>query len=480
MSSDSAKENASVVDSSVTEWRHDIGNSDDPESSGYKFNENINPTRAVGHSHGQIGHPTGIGVEKWHNMKYFIIKSLNHQNIRLSIEKGIWATQIMNEPILEEAFHNSGSVILIFSVNMSGSFQGYAQMMSSIGRGRDNVWSEGTGKSNPWGRSFKVKWLCLNDLPFHKTLHLKNSLNDYKPVKISRDCQELSPDIGLALCELLDGKNDTDGLLTSSSRDDFSSKGYYVNTPSSMGDEDCNFPPLHLSWSMPLPYSSLFYQNQPEVNKFHSTNQRFGGTMFTEILPTPSESSQVSGNKCSHFSGHNPKLQMNKDVASQFDFWGLSSGSPLASTLTEDDFLDMIWLESIDCINLSFGLDHWTAEKHVKSYEEYLEVHSRCRKQLLINTTKPSWKQLESLRSNLQDDRNLEDEVHRDRSNSWEDTSVIFAMDITAPPICKHGNFSSAKFCTCCGVVILKEALFLFSKSKYEMEVNCNFSKIRT
>lgn len=30
MSSDSAKENASVVDSSVSEWKQDIGNSDDP------------------------------------------------------------------------------------------------------------------------------------------------------------------------------------------------------------------------------------------------------------------------------------------------------------------------------------------------------------------------------------------------------------------------------------------------------------------
>lgn len=72
------------------------------ESSGYKFNENIKPTKIdiVGNSHGPIGHPTGIGVEI-----FFIIKSLNHQNIRLSIEKGIWATQIMNEPILEEAFH---------------------------------------------------------------------------------------------------------------------------------------------------------------------------------------------------------------------------------------------------------------------------------------------------------------------------------------------------------------------------------------
>jgi hypothetical protein len=30
MSSDTAKENASVVDSSVTEWKQEMGNSDDP------------------------------------------------------------------------------------------------------------------------------------------------------------------------------------------------------------------------------------------------------------------------------------------------------------------------------------------------------------------------------------------------------------------------------------------------------------------
>lgn len=39
------------------------------------------------------------------NTRYFIIKSLNHKNIQLSIEKGIWATQVVNEPILEDAFH---------------------------------------------------------------------------------------------------------------------------------------------------------------------------------------------------------------------------------------------------------------------------------------------------------------------------------------------------------------------------------------
>ena len=84
---------------------------------------------------------------------------------------------------------NCHKVILIFSVNSSGFFQGYAQMMSSVGRRRDNVWTQGTGANNPWGRSFRVKWLRLSNLAFHKTLHLKNPLNEFKPVKISRDCQ---------------------------------------------------------------------------------------------------------------------------------------------------------------------------------------------------------------------------------------------------------------------------------------------------
>ncbi|QHO10879.1 hypothetical protein HN51_068756 [Arachis hypogaea] len=343
MSSDSAKENASVVDSSLTEWKHDIGNSDDPGMS----------------------MTTGTGVESIYNTKYFIIKSLNHQNIRLSVEKGIWATQVMNEPILEEAFHNSDSVILIFSVNMSGCFQGYAQMTSSIGWRRDNVWNEGSGKGNPWGRSFNVKWLRLNDLPFHKTLHLKNPLNDYKPVKISRDCQELSPDIGLALCELLDGKNEVDGLLMSSSTDDLYWKGHHSKTSGGfVGGEDYNFHPLHLSWSMSLPYSSMLYQNQAELSQFHSASNRFSGTTITKRLPTTTVSSKVSGTKHARF-----------------------------SSLTEDDFLDM-------------------------SYEEYLEIHSRCRKQLCLSAAQPSFKQTESLRSNSHgDDSNL-DEFDRDRTSS--------------------------------------------------------------
>lgn len=367
MSSDTAREDASVVDSSVTEWKHDMGNSDGPESSSYKPDEDGYRSRARGgNSYDLVETSHANKNDKLYKTRYFIIKSLNYDNIQLSIEKGIWATQVMNEPILEEAFHNSGKVILIFSVNMSGFFQGYAQMMSSVGWRRDNVWSQGSGKSNPWGRSFKVKWLQLNDLPFQKTLHLKNPLNDYKPVKISRDCQELPEDIGEALCELLDGKNDEEGSLY---RYDQTIKRPCTDAPCSLGNEEYNMPPLHFSWpGAPIPYPSVLYQT--EASRFHVTQQRDSGVL--EHLHVASGASKVGRMRPS-----TTESQAEWEMSPRFDLWGWSAESPLASTLTEDDFLEM-------------------------SYEEYLEAHSRRIKQVVA----PSWMMQESSSKKNDDDSN--------------------------------------------------------------------------
>ncbi|KAF5478371.1 hypothetical protein F2P56_004936 [Juglans regia] len=381
MSSDTAKENASVVDSSVTEWKQDMGNSDDPESSSYKANEVSYPSRAdkAGNSYYPLGISTTDRKGKLYNTRYFIIKSLNHHNIQLSIEKGIWATQVMNEPILEEAFHNSGKVILIFSVNMSGFFQGYAQMMSSVGWRRDNVWSQGSSKGNPWGRSFKVKWLCLNDLPFQKTLHLKNPLNEYKPVKISRDCQELSLDIGEALCELLDGKSDVDDSPSSLYRSDLPSKRLCVESPCSLGDEEYNVPPMHMSWSRtPILYPLPLYPHQAEANRFHLANQISTGVTFPRNLSITAGASKVERMKRSCNSGEISNSQAEMDMSPHFDVWGLYAESPFACTLTEDDLLEL-------------------------SYEEYLE-RSRSSTQLCLPVAGPSGKMQESSRSKNQDE----------------------------------------------------------------------------
>ncbi|GMH04548.1 hypothetical protein Nepgr_006388 [Nepenthes gracilis] len=94
----------------------------------------------------RIGMKWDIGQRK---SKHLVLRKLH--NIHLSIEEGIWATQVMNGPILEEVFDKSGRVILVFCVNMSGFFQDYAQMMSSVGCRQDNVWSQGTGGNSEFG-----------------------------------------------------------------------------------------------------------------------------------------------------------------------------------------------------------------------------------------------------------------------------------------------------------------------------------------
>ena len=44
-------------------------------------------------------------------------------------EQGIWATQEKNAEIFSEAFNTARDVILIFSVNKSGKFQGYVRTL---------------------------------------------------------------------------------------------------------------------------------------------------------------------------------------------------------------------------------------------------------------------------------------------------------------------------------------------------------------
>ncbi|KAM3266941.1 YTH domain-containing protein 1 [Capsicum annuum] len=354
MSSDNVKENASVADSTVTEWKNGRGNLDEPVSPSFRVNDDTSRSRAEEDtvSCPQIGVSGAIEKGKPYDIRYFVIKSLNHENIQVSVDKGIWATQAMNEDILDEAFHNSNKVILIFSVNMSGYFQGYAQMTSPVGLRRDQVWSQGNGGRTTWGRSFDVNWLRLSDLPFQRTLHLKNPWNQYKPVKISRDCQELPPDIGEALCELLDGQDALDVNLKMDifARNDLSSERPYVEPSLHLGYEDSN---ASLIPNGSMFYPSLLYQHQVNASRLQLAPQRINGVFSAE------ESAIASGQSKSRQSRHSQRneslanLHVDTDVSPRTNMWGLSAErSPLASNLTEDDILEM-------------------------TYEEYLEAHSR-------------------------------------------------------------------------------------------------------
>ncbi|KAL2837518.1 YT521-B-like domain-containing protein [Aspergillus pseudoustus] len=64
--------------------------------------------------------------------RYFILKSLTVEDLGISWQSGIWATQTHNEENLNRAFKNADNVYLIFSANKSGEYYGYARMMSTI------------------------------------------------------------------------------------------------------------------------------------------------------------------------------------------------------------------------------------------------------------------------------------------------------------------------------------------------------------
>ena len=51
----------------------------------------------------------------------------------LPVERGVWATQKHNEGILDQAYRTAKDVYLIFGVNKSGEFYGYARYAIFIG-----------------------------------------------------------------------------------------------------------------------------------------------------------------------------------------------------------------------------------------------------------------------------------------------------------------------------------------------------------
>lgn len=64
--------------------------------------------------------------------RYFILKSLTEEDLELSVQTGIWATQAHNEETLNSAFKSADNVFLVFSANKSGEYFGYAKMTSPI------------------------------------------------------------------------------------------------------------------------------------------------------------------------------------------------------------------------------------------------------------------------------------------------------------------------------------------------------------
>ncbi|KAJ5680350.1 hypothetical protein N7536_011489 [Penicillium majusculum] len=195
--------------------------------------------------------------------RYFIVKSLTVEDLELSKQSGIWATQSHNEAAMNQAFETTDYVYLIFSANKSGEYFGYARMMSPISddeelalempsrpdpppggpdeldvtltaatstapQGRiidDSVrgtifWEvessedendtasvksvepEDPEEGQTFGKPFRIQWISTERVPFQRTRGLRNPWNANREIKIARDGTEIEPTTGRKLIQL--------------------------------------------------------------------------------------------------------------------------------------------------------------------------------------------------------------------------------------------------------------------------------------
>lgn len=196
------------------------------------FPYNTNPPPANDRSNLDSSHVQFKEIEKYLvDAKYFMIKSSNYTNIKKSINFCEWATTKSNEGKLNTAFNSCKNVILLFSVNKSSHFQGYARM-DTISTNKMVNWQD--SDSIKLGGCFKVKWLRTCNVNFNRISHFKNKFNNNEPIKKSRDTQEIPPDVGYEIIKMFENP-DRDIPLALMESQDALNRGY---TGFGMGDNE--------------------------------------------------------------------------------------------------------------------------------------------------------------------------------------------------------------------------------------------------
>lgn len=135
--------------------------------------------------------------------RFFVIKSYSAEDVNASVANNIWASTNLGNKRLNKAYNEAmstgGKVFLFFLVNCSGKFCGIVMMKDSIDFTRaSDVWLE----KSRWKGVFPVEWLMIKDVPNRHFQHLRNPINELKPVTNSRDTQELPFDIGVSMLKI--------------------------------------------------------------------------------------------------------------------------------------------------------------------------------------------------------------------------------------------------------------------------------------
>lgn len=145
--------------------------------------------------------------------KFFIIKSYSEEDVYKSINNNLWCSTPSGNEKLNNAFvaaNGEYPILLLFSINGSGHFLGVCQMKSTVDFNRN---FEGWDQNHKWRGSFEISWIFIKDIPNKEFRHLKNELNEDKPVTNSRDTQEIPNDVGLTMLDFFEKYENQTSIL---------------------------------------------------------------------------------------------------------------------------------------------------------------------------------------------------------------------------------------------------------------------------
>ncbi|XP_041361517.1 uncharacterized protein LOC121377543 [Gigantopelta aegis] len=134
--------------------------------------------------------------------RFFIIKSYSEVDIHRSIKYGIWSSTEHGNKRLDKAMRErdgKGPIFLLFSVNGSGHFCGMAQMVSLVDYEKSSL----VRVKDTCRGEFEVKWIYVKDVPNSQLRHIRLENNENKPVTNSRDTQEVPPQKGKQVLEII-------------------------------------------------------------------------------------------------------------------------------------------------------------------------------------------------------------------------------------------------------------------------------------
>ncbi|XP_054265562.1 3'-5' RNA helicase YTHDC2-like isoform X2 [Macrosteles quadrilineatus] len=130
------------------------------------------------------------------NTKYFMIKAGHMKSIEASVNRGLWAFTHYTEKKIVDALKAGKTVILVFSLQHTQHFQGYAKLRGDKYEAADSFPEQGAGLNVV----LPVEWIKQGNISHNNARHIC-SYNDNKLQNI-RDGQELDPSVGEALCKL--------------------------------------------------------------------------------------------------------------------------------------------------------------------------------------------------------------------------------------------------------------------------------------